>query len=137
MSNEIREPIAVIDGDETIVYGYDEKFILPTKLYNELKEGAPVAPEGEVIRPISVIDYLTTGDNPVTMKAMVAREVEIQRQDDKTRQNLILFILAGAGIAILCAALAYIMITKSADVATVAVQSGMNAVSTGTGVAIK
>jgi phosphotransferase system glucose/maltose/N-acetylglucosamine-specific IIC component len=68
------------------------------------------------------------------MKAMVAREVEIQRQDDKTRQNLILFILAGAGIAILCAALAYIMITKSADVASVAVQS---AVSTGTGVSIK
>lgn len=137
MSNEIQEPIAAIDGDETIVYGYDEKFILPTKLYNELKDGAPVAPEGEVIRPISVIDYLATGDNPVTMKAMVAREVEIQRQDDKTRQNLILFILAGAGVAILCAALAYIMITKSADVATVAVQSGMNAVSTGTGVAIK
>lgn len=137
MSNEIQEPIAVIDGDETIVYGYDEKFILPTKLYDELKGGSPIAPEGEVIRPISVIDFLTTGDNPVTMKAMVAREVEIQRQDDKTRQNLILFILAGAGVAILCAALAYIMITKSADVATVAVQSGMNAVSTGTGVSIK
>lgn len=134
MSNEVQQPIAVVDGDETILYGYDEKFILPTKLYDELKQGAPVAPEGEVIRPISVIDFLTTGDNPVTMKAMVAREVEIQRQDDKTRQNLILFILAGAGIAILCAALAYIMITKSADVASVAVQS---AVSTGTGVSIK
>ncbi|OPY25516.1 MAG: hypothetical protein A4E23_00068 [Methanomethylovorans sp. PtaU1.Bin073] len=134
MSNDVQQPIAVVDGDETILYGYDEKFILPTKLYDELKQGAPVAPEGEVIRPISVIDFLTTGDNPVTMKAMVAREVEIQRQDDKTRQNLILFILAGAGIAILCAALAYIMITKSADVASVAVQS---AVSTGTGVSIK
>ncbi len=134
MSNDVQQPIAVVDGDETIIYGYDEKFILPTKLYDELKQGAPVAPEGEVIRPISVIDFLTTGDNPVTMKAMVAREVEIQRQDDKTRQNLILFILAGAGIAILCAALAYIMITKSADVASVAVQS---AVSTGTGVSIK
>jgi len=134
VSNEVQQPIAVVDGDETIIYGYDEKFILPTKLYDELKQGAPVAPEGEVIRPISVIDFLTTGDNPVTMKAMVAREVEIQRQDDKTRQNLILFILAGAGIAILCAALAYIMITKSADVASVAVQS---AVSTGTGVSIK
>ncbi|WP_321417264.1 hypothetical protein [uncultured Methanomethylovorans sp.] len=134
MSNEVQQPIAVIDGDETIVYGYDEKFILPTKLYNEIKDGAPIAPKGEVIRPISVIDFLTTGDNPVTMKAMVAREVEIQRQDDKTRQNLILFILAGAGIAILCAALAYIMITKSADVASVAVQS---VVSTGTGVSIK
>ena len=134
MSNDVQQPIAVVDGDDTIVYGYDEKFILPTKLYEELKQGAPVAPEGEVIRPISVIDFLTTGDNPVTMKAMVAREVEIQRQDDKTRQNLILFILAGAGIAILCAALAYIMITKSADVASVAVQS---AVSTGTGVSIK
>lgn len=134
MSNDVQQPIAVVDGDETIIYGYDEKFILPTKLYDELKQGSPVAPEGEVIRPISVIDFLTTGDNPVTMKAMVAREVEIQRQDDKTRQNLILFILAGAGIAILCAALAYIMITKSADVASVAVQS---AVSTGTGVSIK
>lgn len=134
MSNQVQQPIAVVDGDDTIVYGYDEKFILPTRLYEELKQGAPVAPEGEVIRPISVIDFLTTGDNPVTMKAMVAREVEIQRQDDKTRQNLILFILAGAGIAILCAALAYIMITKSADVASVAVQS---AVSTGTGVSIK
>lgn len=134
MSNQVQQPIAVVDGDDTIVYGYDEKFILPTKLYEELKQGAPVATEGEVIRPISVIDFLTTGDNPVTMKAMVAREVEIQRQDDKTRQNLILFILAGAGIAILCAALAYIMITKSADVASVAVQS---AVSTGTGVSIK
>jgi phosphotransferase system glucose/maltose/N-acetylglucosamine-specific IIC component len=134
VSNDVQQPIAVVDGDETIIYGYDEKFILPTKLYDELKQGAPVAPEGEVIRPISVIDFLTTGDNPVTMKAMVAREVEIQRQDDKTRQNLILFILAGAGIAILCAALAYIMITKSADVASVAVQS---AVSTGTGVSIK
>lgn len=134
MSNDVQQPIAVVDGDETIIYGYDEKFILPTKLYDELKQGVPVAPEGEVIRPISVIDFLTTGDNPVTMKAMVAREVEIQRQDDKTRQNLILFILAGAGIAILCAALAYIMITKSADVASVAVQS---AVSTGTGVSIK
>lgn len=134
MSNDVQQPIAVVDGDETIIYGYDEKFILPTKLYDELKQGASVAPEGEVIRPISVIDFLTTGDNPVTMKAMVAREVEIQRQDDKTRQNLILFILAGAGIAILCAALAYIMITKSADVASVGVQS---AVSTGTGVSIK
>ncbi|OPY19191.1 MAG: hypothetical protein A4E23_01274 [Methanomethylovorans sp. PtaU1.Bin073] len=133
MNNDVQQPIAVVDGDETILYGYDEKFILPTKLYDELKQGAPVAPEGEVIRPISVIDFLTTGDNPVTMKAMVAREVEIQRQDDKTRQNLILFILAGAGIAILCAALAYIMITKSADVATVAVQSAVS----GSGVAIK
>ncbi len=133
MNNDVQQPIAVVDGDETIIYGYDEKFVLPTKLYDELKQGAPVAPEGEVIRPISVIDFLTTGDNPVTMKAMVAREVEIQRQDDKTRQNLILFILAGAGIAILCAALAYIMITKSADVASVAVQSAVS----GSGIAIK
>jgi hypothetical protein len=133
VNNDVQQPIAVVDGDETIIYGYDEKFVLPTKLYDELKQGAPVAPEGEVIRPISVIDFLTTGDNPVTMKAMVAREVEIQRQDDKTRQNLILFILAGAGIAILCAALAYIMITKSADVASVAVQSAVS----GSGIAIK
>jgi hypothetical protein len=133
MSEEVTEVIAVVEDDRTTIYGMEEKYVIPTQLYVEIKQGSPVAHEGEVIRPISVIDYLETGANPVTMKATVAREVEIQRQDDKTRQNLILFILAGAGIAILCAALAYIMITKSADVATVAVQSAVS----GSGVAIK
>jgi hypothetical protein len=135
--SEIEQPIAVIDDESTIIYGYDDKFIISTKAYNEAREAIPIPPQGELIRPIAIIDYLSSGDNPVTLKAMVAREVEIQRQDDKNRQNMMLFILAGMGIMILCSAIAYIMITKSADVASVAVQTGVDSVSTGTGVAIK
>ncbi len=135
--SEIEQPIAVIDDESTIIYGYDDKFIISTQAYNEAREAIPIPPQGELIRPIAIIDYLSSGDNPVTLKAMVAREVEIQRQDDKNRQNMMLFILAGMGIMILCAAIAYIMITKSADVASIAVQTGLDSVSTGTGVAIK
>ena len=135
--SSVEQPIAVIDDESTIIYGYDDKFIIPTKAYNEAREAIPIPPQGELIRPIAIIDYLSSGDNPVTLKAMVAREVEIQRQDDKNRQNMMLFILAGMGIMILCAAIAYIMITKSADVASIAVQTGIDSVSTGTGVAIK
>lgn len=124
--------VAVIDDEmpnRVFIISDKRQYTIPLTLYREIRDGMPIAEDGLVIRPTDVINYLDEV-NPLLFDAQVAREVDEQLKNRRKEEKALMFYAVILGVILICAALAYIMITKSAQVA-VSYNSG------GTGISVK
>lgn len=133
MKAEQVHSIAVLDDEDpsnVFIITDRKRYTVSKRLYDEIRNGKEVPVEGMVVNPAAVINWLDEV-NPLLFDSQVAKEVDEQLRDMKKEETKWIIYAFALGIVIICAAVAYIMITKSAEVAVVA--SG----SPGTGITVK